>query len=193
MNESPIDFLAPIEGLVQRYSLEEPRFAIQYCVVNPSDEAGKYRLDEETGVWSLTSPTAVREASVVLTGSLMYDRKIESYASVGNVSQFRHIFGGIRNVLDAADLTVGSLGTTVAEMYPTVSTMKHTLSGRGHYSNAKTEYLDGIRFGGFDALALSHAYSLDAGARGALATSKNVADTDMVPFGTGTKKPLFLT
>lgn len=188
MNESPTGSLAHIDELVERYSSNEPRFAFQYPGDRSLEGTEKYYFDEATGNWSLTNPTAVREASVVLTGSLMYDRRLESYASVGKVFQFRHVFSGIRNVLNAADLTVGSLGTTVADMYPTVTTMNHALSGRGHYSNARKEYLDGIKFGGFDALALSHGYSLDAGARGALATSRNVLDSAIVPFGTGTNK-----
>lgn len=181
-----------IEDLVRQFSIEEPRFAMQYQNASLEKVPSNFYLDPISNTWKQVEPSAIGEANLILAGSLMYDRLLESYANVGDRFQFRHLFGGLRDVLTRADLSVGSLGVAVADMYPTVSRMTHTLSGRGHYSNARVEYLDGIRFGGFDALALANVHNLDAGARGALATEANVLARGMVPAGLGVhESPLF--
>lgn len=174
-----------LDALVRRFSNHEPRFAMQYQNAKLSKVSPNFYFDSSTKTWKQVEPSAIGEANLILAGSLMYDRLLEKYANVGDESQFRHLFSGLRDVLIRADLSIGSLGVAVADMYPTVGRMTHALSGRGHYLNARLEYLDGIKYGGFDALALANVYNLDAGARGALATEANVLSFGMVPAGLG--------
>lgn len=189
--EAPSELAGSIEELVQRFSREEPRFA-QQTDVGVTGTGSSFKFDKASSIWKREDSTAVGEAVLLCTGSLMYDRVMESYASVGSDYQYRHVFKGLRKLMDSGDLVVGSLGCLVADMYPTVTRMSHSLSGRGHYTNARIEYLDALRYAGFDALALAHPFNLAAGVRGALATEQNVLDQQMIPSGLGiSKAPLF--
>lgn len=180
------------EEIIAQYSAREPRFAQQQAAHSEDSTHRPFVFDPETDTWKREQDSAVGEAIIVCGGSLMYDRILESAAEVGDEYQFRQFFKRIKKAVSSGDLAIGSLGTVVAEMYPTVSTMSHSLSGRGHYTNARPEYLDGIRFGGFDALALSNSYNLDAGVRGVLATEANARSHGLVPSGLGrSKSPIF--
>lgn len=181
-----------VEEIIEQYSVSEPRFAQQHVQSDSHAKRQPFVFDPESGTWKREQDTAVGEAILVCGGSLMYDRILESTAEVGEEYQFRQFFKRIKKTMGSGDLTVGSLGTVVAEMYPTVSSMSTSLSGRSHFTNARPEYLDGIRYGGFDALALANPFNLDAGVRGALATEENVLAHGLVPSGLGrSKAPIF--
>lgn len=180
-----------IDEIVQRISKDEPKFAQQ--LPDPDDAASttRFHFDTDQQIWTKNEDSAKGEAVLICGGSLLYDRQLERTAA-GTKYNFDQFFTELRKSIDSGDLAVASLSATVAEMYPKTTMMSGKISGRGHYSNARVEYLDGIRYAGFDALALSNGYNLDAGARGALATESNVRDRGIAPSGLGRlKTPLF--
>lgn len=181
-----------IDEVVERISTQEPYFARQEPDSESRESQSAYAFDADSGVWRLREPSAKGEAILICGGSLLYDRLLERTAQAGDSYNFEQFFSGLRKSITSGDLAIASLNATVADMYPRTSEMSGTISGRGHYSNARSEYLNGIRYAGFHALALSNGYNLDAGVRGALATEQNVSEHELVPAGLGRdQKPLF--
>lgn len=175
------------EALIEQFAIGGPRFAVQQSM--PSVRPPTFTVSN--GVWKRAEESARGEAIVMCTGALLYDRPLERSASVGDGYEFRSLFSHVRDCLSSADLTVGSLGAVVAGMYPAMSTLPPKYTD-GHYTNAPTEYLDALRFAGFDCTALANPFNLDAGVRGIAATEREVLDAGMVPSGLGqTKNPIF--
>lgn len=180
MEQTPDD----IESLVNRFSLDEPLFAHQGPVAEEPHIRLPFRQDGENGVWRRARDTARGEVVVACAGSLHYDRATERAGDVGERHEFRHLLKHLRPVLDEADLSIGSLAAVVAEMYPSVRQVPKDVPA-GHYTNARPELLDALRFAGFDCLALAQPHSLDAGVRGLLATEDAVRDHSLIPAGAG--------
>ncbi|MGO1768337.1 MAG: CapA family protein [Microbacterium sp.] len=178
--------MTPEDELVDAYALREPAFLRQEHVVD-AGRAPSYRFDASSEAWRREHDTSVGEAILVCAGSILYDSALERAAEVGDRYEFRSHFRHVREALGAGDLAVGSLGTIVADMYPPMSVMARELA-RGHYANARPEYLDALRFAGFDCLALANPYNLDAGVRGVAATERAVLESGIVPSGIGRKK-----
>lgn len=178
----------PEDDLVEAYALREPDFA-RLANTGASDAEGF--ASGEDGVWRRKHDTAVQEAVIVCAGAIMYDRAMERMADMGDVHQFRAPFRHVRSALADADLAVANFGALVADMYPPMASMSRELAG-GHYGNARPEFLDGLSFAGFDALALAQPFQLDAGVRGVGATERNVLASGLVPSGLGRRKnPVF--
>ncbi|SJM49287.1 CapA family protein [Microbacterium sp. JB110] len=179
-----------ISRTVERYALREPAFMRQ-LPTTPERGRSRFTYRSERGTWVRDNDEAVGEAVILCGGSLLYDRAMERQAELGDDYEFRQLFRHARAALTSADLTLGSLGAIVAEMYPRLSVMNRELAG-GHYSNARPEYLDALRFAGFDVLALANPYNLDAGVRGLAATETAVLQRGLVPSGIGVRKvPIF--
>ena len=183
------DGRASDDALVREYAVPGtgPRFAVQEPT--PAVSPAGYVFDGE--VWTRAEDSARGEAVVMCTGSLLYDRELERTRSVGDGHEFRSLFSRIRAALTTADLAVGSLGTVVVDEYPAMSTIPQRYID-GHYTNAPSSYLDAIRFGGFDCLALANPYNLDGGVRGIASTERRVREAALAPSGLGrTKNPVF--
>lgn len=177
------------DDLIEEYSLREPPFAVQR--EQGTDEDDGFVLDAEDGVWRRARDHARGEAVLLCGGSLTYDRTLERNAHAGGAYEFRTHFRHLRPLLDQADLAVGSLGTMVADGFPTMSTLPKRYVGK-HYTNARSEYVDALRYAGFDCLALAHPYNLDGGVRGIAATERAVRENGVVPSGLGrAKTPVF--
>ncbi|WP_019158030.1 CapA family protein [Brevibacterium senegalense] len=177
------------EDLVGAYSVNEPPFAVQ--TERRSLDESDFEYDEASQVWRRVQDTARREAVIMCGGSLTYDRTLERNAHAGDVYEFRTHFRHLRGVLDSADLAVGSLGVMVVDEFPTLSSMPKVYAGR-HYANARSEYVDALKYAGFDCLALAHPYNLDGGVRGIASTERAVRERGVVPSGLGrAKTPLF--
>ena len=177
------------DELVRAYGVrgEGPRFAVQ----EPDRSADAPDFERSGDVWVRSEATARGEAVMMCAGSLLYDRALERMSAAGDRYEFRSLFSRIRAVFESADLAIGSLGAVVADMYPPMSTIPPRYVD-GHYTNAPSAFLDAIRYAGFDCLALSNPYNLDAGVRGISSTENAVTAAGLVPSGLGrSKNPVF--
>lgn len=174
-----------VEELISRYSVAEPRFLRQ----NPRDKVSNtsFNWSDTDGVWRRSGRAAVNEAVIMCTGSIVYDRRMEQAARVGDIFEFRTAFRHIRRCLEQADLAVGSFGQLVADEYPALSAMPSKYAG-GHYGKAHSSFLDAVSFAGFDCLALANPYNLDLGIRGLLSTERAAVDNGLIPSGLGVRK-----
>lgn len=178
------------EELVRRFSVREPSFL---PVPRRTDDSVRPKLEYQSiqDRWSRPGQALEGEAVVLCAGSLMYDRTLDARSDVGSAQEFRPMFKEVRRILMESDLTIGSLGAIVADDFPPMRLMGPKVTSR-HYVNARSEYLDGVHFGGFDCLALANPFNLDAGVRGVGATEEAVLGQGMVPSGLGRRKtPVF--
>ena len=177
------------EELVREYGVASggPRFAVQ----DPDRPVETPHFERSGDVWTRSEATARGEAVLMCAGSLLYDRALERMSTAGDRHEFRSLFSRLRACFESADLAVGSLGAVVADMYPPMSTIPPKYVD-GHYTNAPSAFLDAIRYAGFDCLALSNPYNLDAGVRGISSTEREVDAAGLVASGLGrSKNPVF--
>ncbi|PCC28142.1 hypothetical protein CIK76_12765 [Glutamicibacter sp. BW80] len=190
----PVD-VSPVKGddladkLVEKFSIREPRFT-PLSDKSHSERAkhgSRFVPDEETHHWKQTESGAKNEAVILCAGLLSYDRAIEQTASLDREYDFRPAFKSLRSCFETADLAIASLNSVVADNFPSIATLGG-MHVAGHYANARKEYLDGIKFAGFDCLALANPYNLDAGVRGIASTEEAVRAASMIPSGLGSAK-----
>lgn len=178
------------DELIAKFTVREPRFTRyphtrkQYL---DAEESQRFIFDETDGVWKDTQSRIRNEAVIMCGGSIFYDRALEESAQLDNAYDFRPAFKSLRSLIGQSDLAVASISSIVAPEYPALLKLdsKHV---SGHYVNARAEYLDGVKFAGFDCVALSNPYNLDAGVRGLLSTEKSALDSNLIPSGLGVNK-----
>src|SRR5699024_7471388 len=127
------------------------------------------------------------EAVIFAAGSIRYDETLERNASYDHVADFRSSFKHLKTVTDSVHFAVASFDSLVTPGYPTKSNMPAPPNGT-HYSNARVEMLEAIKYAGFDALALSNPFNLDLDQVGVLSTEEYTLQTNLVPSGIGHQK-----
>lgn len=121
------------------------------------------------------------EAVIMCAGDLMCEPKMSNSMRCGNKYFFEHGFEAVRNVLSKSDFAIANLETTVTEKVP-YAYETHKLEGRFH-CNAPIEYLDGLRYAGFDAFAQANNHNADAGVDGIFETINNVDNKEFMHTG----------
>lgn len=178
------------EELVAKYAIREPRFTRyphKRKQVDDTDAPQRFILDESDGIWKDTQSRIRNEAVIMCAGSIFYDRALEESAELDSAYDFRPAFKSLRSCIGQSDLAVASISSVVAPEYPAMLKLdsKHI---SGHYVNARAEYLDAVKFAGFDCVALANPYNLDAGVRGIPATENSALDSNLIPSGLGVSK-----
>lgn len=123
---------------------------------------------------SIDSLTTIKLSFV---GDLMCHTPQIEYARTNDDSlDFKSAFRGIKQYLETSDLTFGNFETVV--------------SGKGKkYSgypsfNSPVEYLQALKYSGFDVLFTSNNHSMDQGADGVISTIEKVKSFGIIPIGT---------
>lgn len=120
-------------------------------------------------------------ATIMCAGDLMCEPAMSKAMMFNGKFFFEHGFEKIRNVLLSSDFAIANLETTVTSKVP-YAYETHKLEGRYH-CNAPVEYLDGLRYAGFDAFAQANNHNADAGADGIIDTVKNVESKGFLHTG----------
>ncbi len=120
---------------------------------------------------------SIASISLSFVGDLMCHSTQFNYARVGpDTFDFKPVFAEVREILESADFAVGNLETVVGgrEMgytgYPIFNTPE--------------DFLEGLKFAGFDILLTANNHSLDKGRKGVLNTLDNIHKYGMEPNGT---------
>ena len=141
----------------------------------------KYYYDEEAKTYRLKKGTTTNKAVIMCAGDLMCEPAMSRAMMFNQKYFFEHGFEKVRNVLKKSDFAIANLETTVTEMVP-YAHENHRIEGRYH-CNAPVEYLDALRYAGFDAFAQANNHNADAGADGLIDTVKNVHDKGFLHTG----------
>ena len=131
---------------------------------------GRYFYDTKIGCYS--NDSNCNDAIIMCAGDLMCEPKMSNAMRVDNKYFFEHGFEKIACVLQKADFAIANLETTVTEKVPYAHEI-HKLEGRFH-CNAPIEYLDGLKYAGFDAFVQANNHNADAGVDGIIDTVNNV-------------------
>ncbi|MDY4060350.1 CapA family protein [Anaerovoracaceae bacterium SGI.195] len=154
----------------ERYEADKIVFPIYSREVNTSQV--RYKRDEKNGIYKKIDGNSSNEASIMCVGDLMCEPRMSEAMKLDNDYIFELGFRRVKGVLSKADFAIANLETTVTPLVP-YAHENHKIEGRYH-CNAPVEYLDGIRYAGFDALAQANNHNADAGVDGIIDTVDNV-------------------
>lgn len=138
------------------------------------EKPSRYAFDNKRKCYTLQSDADKKTAVIMCAGDLMCEPVMSRSMMVQDSQKFffEHAFEKIKNVLNTSDLAIANLETTVTPLVPYAHEM-HRFDGRFH-CNAPVEYLDGLKYAGFDAFVLANNHNADAGVEGIFDSIKNI-------------------
>lgn len=102
-------------------------------------------------------------------------------ASGGAEYDFKPSFEYVRPLLSSADMAFGNLETTLSDSWPYAAQEK-IIDGMPNCNGPK-EFLEGVRYAGFDALSLVNNHCCDAGLQGIVETMDAVDESGFIHTG----------
>lgn len=118
------------------------------------------------------TPEPIR-AALMFVGDLMclssQQYNAQKNASGGAKYDFKPSFKYVKPILERADCAFGNLETTLSHSWPYATALQRTDNGMPN-CNAPKEYLEAVKYAGFDVLALANNHCCDAGLKGILET-----------------------
>lgn len=171
---------------IEKYEYKAPSYRLRknrpLFWIDEKKYARESRYDIADGIWK-SRQGAKDEISILLSGDLLcQENLIEGYRKKEGGYDFKMCFDYIRPLLCAADFTAGNLETPIS----------HTAPYRGEilthegpfYCNAPIEYLDALKYAGFDMLTTANNHTIDAGVRGLYETIENTRKFHFIQTGT---------
>ncbi len=153
---------------------EKEKNDYQFRVVRKPNKEPRYLLNNK--IWKRRSPGAPDTALIACAGDLMCEPVMSEAAYNGGEYFFNPMFKMIAPVLRRADLSLANLETTVTERFPyshEMHVIKHHTGPRYH-CNAPLQFLDALRFAGFDGFVLANNHDADCGYEGIIDTLDNL-------------------
>lgn len=165
----------------QKYSEETIDFPIYDRT--PKVFQSRYKFDAEKKCYLQKSKSESLKATIMCAGDLMCEPAMSRAMMVRDKQKFffEHAFEKVRNVFYTSDLAIANLETMVTEQAPYAHEL-HRFQGRYH-CNAPKEYLDALRYAGFDAFALANNHNADVGAEGIFDTIRNIDQKEFMHTG----------
>lgn len=109
---------------------------------------------------------------IMCAGDLMCEPVMSKAVCFNDKFLFEQCFTRVRNVFSRSDFAIANLETMVDSKAP-YAVDKHKIDGRYH-CNAPVEYLEALRYAGFDELAMANNHNADTGADGLAETIRQV-------------------
>ena len=121
-------------------------------------------------------PNNISDDSVTinLVGDLMCETFCQQACRFGDSYFFKDCFSLVRNVLKDADFVVGNLETTISENHPYMG-INSKLNG-GYNCNSPVEFLDALKYAGFNVLVAANNHNLDAQRQGHFDTIRHMEE-----------------
>jgi len=163
----------------KKYEAEKIVFPIYERI--PETYSSKYYYDADNNIYRMKKGTNPNKAVIMCAGDLMCEPAMGKAMMFNQSYFFEHGFEKVRNIFIKSDFAIANLETTVTKMVPYAHEV-HRIEGRYH-CNAPIEYLDALRFAGFDAFAQANNHNADAGADGLIDTVRNVHEKDFMHTG----------
>ncbi len=163
----------------KKYEAEKIEFPVYDRT--PVKYESRYAYDADKGCYYLKNAAKSNKAVIMCAGDLMCEPAMSKAMMCNGKYFFERGFEEVRNVFMQSDFAMANLETTVTSKVP-YAHETHRIEGRYH-CNAPVEYLDGLRYAGFDAFAQANNHNADAGAEGILDTVKNVEEKGFMHTG----------
>lgn len=120
---------------------------------------------------------SVNAVTFCAVGDLMCHSTQFKYAQVSKDSfDFKPVYRYVKPIIEKADVAIGNLETTLAGS-------EREYSGYPNF-NSPDEYLEALKYAGFDILITANNHSLDTGKKGALRTIQKITEHGLLYNGT---------
>ena len=164
------------------YEAYERNFPFAFPWSRPSHKTAPRYVQDTTGWWY--NPQAVENGKAVLacTGDLMGEPRYQRAYRYGDRFCFEPSFKYVRALLTSADFAVGNLETTITDVTPYACEW-HNIEGKYH-CNAPKDFLQGIRYAGFDALVTANNHNCDSAVMGLVDTLDALDEYTFMHTGT---------
>ena len=146
-----------------------------------------YRYDDAKGIYIAEKQSAEREAKIICTGIIEYDRQIEEEAECFGHYEFRKRFKNIAELFKDADFVIGNLNGIASAEYPSISEVTKRAEESG-YRNCRIEFLEALGEAGFTGIAAANSYNACLGIEGVIDTQNSIRNCGMIPSGIGYNK-----
>lgn len=155
------------ESVYEAKKLELPVVSREY-----TENKSNIRYEKIDNVWKNKSRKKEETAVIMCAGDLMCEPAMSEAVFYNGKYCFDSCFKYVRNVFAESDFAIANLETMVTEKVPYAHEI-HRIDGRYH-CNAPVQYLEALRYAGFDAFALANNHNADAGYEGLLDTLTNI-------------------
>lgn len=142
--------------------------------VEPLGEiTSRYQLNGQTGHWENKDASATNDAVIMMVGDMMCGkRQMQEQYTEAQGWNFNDSFEFVKEITATSDFAIGNLETLLAAGWPYM--LDETYIDNMNNCNATSRYLDAVRYGGFDAVAMSNNHNCDGGRRALLETIDQV-------------------
>ena len=133
----------------------------------------RFDYNSETGFWENKAAENTGDAVIMMVGDMMCGkRQMEKQYTEKHGWNFNKSFEFVKEVTAKSDFAVGNLETLLAAGWPYM--LDETYIENMNNCNATSRYLDAVRYGGFDAVALANNHNCDGGTRALAETVEQV-------------------
>lgn len=157
----------------------------QYEIIRTGKESVPRFTRVEDGYWRKIAPGEDGKVVLFCGGDLMCEPTMSEACCFANGYDFRICFKRIRPLLRECDLAVANLETIVSKRIP-YAHEKHRVdhhTGVRYHCNAPEDYVDALRYAGFDALVLANNHDADGGYEGIIDTIDSVEAREIMTTG----------
>ena len=142
----------------------------------------RFAYDAQTGYWKNSDAAPTNDATIVMVGDMMCGKRQmnEQYTEDGGWN-FNESFEYVRELTQGSDFAIGNLETLLAAGWPYMS--EEVYIKNKNNCNAPSRFLDAVRYGGFDAVAMSNNHNCDGGKRALLETIDQVEKYQLANTG----------
>lgn len=131
----------------------------------------RYKINKQVYIPCNTNSQTV---SINLVGDLMCETFCQQTCNYDNSYFFRDCFSLVKPVLEDADFTIGNLESTISENHPYMGQASRL--NNGYNCNSPVEFLDAVKYAGFNVLVAANNHNLDAQKQGHFDTIRHIEE-----------------
>lgn len=164
-------------------------FGIKFKISKQNNFLKKYKIKTKEYLKRKTDNTSV---TLNLVGDVMCETYCQQTCIYDDKYFFRDCFSIVKPALEDADFVVGNLETTISENHPYMG-QKNLLNGN-YNCNSPVEFLDALKYAGFNVLVAANNHNLDAQRQGHFDTIRHLEEFkfDYTGIFKDEKQPRFL-
>ncbi len=156
----------------------------------PKCEPPFSKIDE--GKYALSSNRSICEATIICAGQIKYSAALSEAADYYDEFNFRGSFKHVRHCFENADLAIAGFDSLAADIYPPTELMDSRYSTVPYFKNARSSFLDAVRYGGIHCLAMASPYNAVGGVTGIISTIDNISRNGLICSGMGLEKNVLI-
>lgn len=148
----------------------------QYTISRRKGDPKQRIFFEKNGVWQQKNPKADSRAVILCGGDLMCEPLMSEACYFDGDYDYRPCFKYLKPALAEADLAIANLETLVSDRLP-YAHEKHKVphhTGPRYHCNTSVEYLDALKYAGFNGFVLANNHNADGSYEGIIDTLQNL-------------------